>query len=212
MRIVCISDLHGHKITPPDGDLLIIAGDLTSVGRPTQVEDMGLWLAEHADRYVHGVVYVAGNHDWLYETNRNRAVALMNPKKNEKIRYLQQQSCVIEGIKFYGFPCTPSFCNWAFNKDQWDMEVICSKIPTDTDVVISHGPPYGIMDLVPRGELVGCNSLRLALFDRVMPKLHVFGHIHCGHGMQDIEGIKFVNASICTEAYEPINEPIVVEI
>jgi len=91
-------------------------------------------------------------------------------------------------------------------------------IPDDVDILITHGPPNGILDLVPRhgwDEKTGCEELRkrveeIAEFGRL--KLHVFGHIHCGYGVHEEHGVKFVNASICDEDYRPSNKPIVIDI
>lgn len=212
MKLVCISDLHGHQITPPLGDLLVIAGDLTGSGKASQIEEMGYWLAGQVDRYPLGVVGCFGNHDWLAERDPARALQLINPSGNERIRFLQQETCEIGGLKFYGAADTPEFCNWAFNRTSDELQDIWSKIPL-VDVVITHGPPYGILDLVPRGELVGCPHLLAELTTRVRPKLHVCGHIHLNGGQQKtIDGITFCNASVCTESYTPINNPCVVSL
>jgi len=89
---------------------------------------------------------------------------------------------IIEGVKFYGSPWQPRFFDWAFNLDRgeeikkkWDL------IPMDTDVLITHGPPYGILDLTHEGEKVGCEELMKAVL-RVQPKIHIFGHIHEAYG------------------------------
>jgi Icc-related predicted phosphoesterase len=91
-------------------------------------------------------------------------------------------------------------------------------IPDDIDILITHGPPYEILDLVPRqgwDENSGCEELRkkveeIAAKGRL--KLHVFGHIHCGYGTHVQFGVKFVNASNCDEAYFATQSPIVVDI
>ena len=81
----------------------------------------------------------------------------------------------------------------------------------DTDLLVTHGPPKGILDLTPRGEPVGCEELREAV-RRVKPRLHVFGHIHHAYGRHVVDGTRFVNASICDEFYEPSNRPVVVDL
>jgi Icc-related predicted phosphoesterase len=102
--------------------------------------------------------------------------------------------------------------DWAFNlqrgpalREKWAL------IPEGTDVLITHGPPFGILDWTARGERVGCEDL-LEAVRRVKPRLHVFGHIHEGYGEHEQDGTRFVNASICTEAYQPTNAPIVVDV
>lgn len=212
MKLVCISDLHNHFITPPEGDLLLIAGDLTGMGRASEIEAAGLWLDRIVDRYTHGIVLTAGNHDWLTERDPVRALELLNPFYNDKIQYLVRNTCEVAGLKIYGSPDTPEFCNWAWNRTAHELHALWSAIPEGVDIVVTHGPPYGILDKVPRGELVGCKYLRKELFERVKPKAHVFGHIHLGHGTQEVDGIHFINASICTEEYEPINKPIILDV
>lgn len=129
---------------------------------------------------------------------------------------------MIDGVKFWGSPWQPEFCNWAFNlsrgiklKEKWDL------IPADTNVLITHGPPMGILDNVTKfnghtGELeiqhVGCVDLYNRVMELKSLQLHVFGHLHDGYGKQKINKTIFVNASICTEEYKPTNAPIVVEL
>tara|TARA_R110002073_G_scaffold128374_2_gene274096 strand:- start:242 stop:643 length:402 start_codon:yes stop_codon:yes gene_type:complete len=126
--------------------------------------------------------------------------------------YLQDESVEIEGLKIYGSPWQPWFFNWAFNlrtpeelKEKWD------KIPEDTDVLVTHGPPLGILDLTMDGLNVGCSELIKAV-ERIKPRAHIFGHIHEGYGDTMLDGCIFVNASINTHRYRPINEPIIFEI
>ena len=132
----------------------------------------------------------------------------------KKIRYLENGSCEFGGLKFWGSPVQPEFMDWAFNvkrgpdiKKYWDM------IPDDTDVLITHGPPWGLLDQIRPGrevEHLGCGELLKAV-RRVKPKLHVFGHIHGGYGSFKEGPTQFVNASLLNEAYRPVNAPIVVE-
>jgi len=113
-------------------------------------------------------------------------------------------------------PWPPAYCGWAFNmqRDSEEIRSIWNKIPLDTDILITHGPPYGILDLTRRKEHVGCK----ALYERVQlikPKLHVFGHIHESYGRQQDDEQKstiFVNAATCNIRYQPVQSPIVVEV
>lgn len=215
MKIVCLSDTHNcnGQIEVPDGDILIHAGDATIRGTEFEVEEFLSWFASLPHKKK---IFVAGNHDWLYETN-NRYARLLTA--NFKIIYLQDSVTEIEGLKIYGSPWQPRFFDWAFNlqrgaelADKWKL------IPEDIDVLITHGPPNGILDEVPKKywtENTGCEELRkrveeISRFGRL--KLHVFGHIHCGYGTAEKFGVKFVNASNCDESYAPSQAPIVVEI
>lgn len=218
MKIACISDTHGsHKALTgfmPDADVLVHAGDLTSNGKRSQWIEAVQWLESQLDRYEH-VVCIAGNHDFIAE-------AFMKENAEDKMRagmfskpnfhYLRDSGVTIDGKHFYGSPWTPRFFDWAFNADRglvikqyWD------KIPAYTNVLVTHGPPYRVLDWVGT-ERVGCEDLREAI-DRVKPQVNIFGHIHCAHGEANGQnGTKFINASIVDEQYRPVNIPIVIEI
>ena len=160
-------------------------------------------------------IFVAGNHDWLFEKDNDLARRLLDPG----IIYLQDSSIEIDGLKIYGSPWQPRFFDWAFNLNRGpEMAEKWAMIPDDIDILITHGPPHGILDLVPRkgwDENTGCEELRkrveqIAKFGRL--KLHVFGHIHCGYGVHEEFGVKFVNASTCDEQYNPTQPPIVIDL
>ncbi len=215
MKIVCISDTHNcnEQIAVPDGDILIHSGDATVRGTHEEVVDFLAWFSNLPHKYK---IFVAGNHDWLYETN-NRTARLLTSSFN--IKYLQDDFVEIEGLKIYGSPWQPRFFDWAFNLNRG--EELAEKwrwIPSDIDVLITHGPPNGILDEVPRQyftENTGCEELRKRIeqiAELKKLKLHVFGHIHCGYGTHQEFGVKFVNASACDEQYQPTQPPIVVEI
>lgn len=210
MRIVCISDTHNcnEQIKVPDGDILIHAGDATVTGRVDEIVLFNSWFAKLPHKHK---IFVAGNHDWLFETNNNYARQILS----DEIIYLQDSSVEIEGLKFYGSPFQPRFFDWAFNlmrgaelAEKWKL------IPDDTNILITHGPPNGILDEVPRKYFVentGCEELRKRV-EQIKPKLHVFGHIHRGYGQTEQFGVKFVNASNCDESYEPTQQPIVIDL
>jgi len=215
MKIVCLSDTHNcnAEINVPDGDVLIHAGDATIRGTYPEVEDFLDWFAALPHRYK---IFVAGNHDWLYE-KENRSARLLTA--HHKVIYLQDSAVEIEGLKVYGSPWQPRFFDWAFNLNRGaEMAEKWRLIPDDIDVLITHGPPFGILDEVPqkyRIENTGCEELRkrvenLAGIGHL--KLHVFGHIHCGYGVFEKFGVQFVNASNCDEAYAPTQLPVVIEI
>ena len=218
MRIVCISDTHGlhDKLKIPDGDLLIHSGDLCNTGTEQDVQVFAKWIDRLPHRWK---IVIAGNHDWFFQQNPDLAHAYLEPG----VIYLQDSGCEIEGLKFWGSPWQPWFQDWAFNlprrghqiREKWNL------IPFDTDVLITHGPPHGVRDRVrPQGnretepssyDPLGCEELAIRV-KAVKPRLHVFGHIHDGHGTIEGDDTRFVNASICTEAYQPTNAPIVVEL
>lgn len=212
MKIVCLSDTHNcnEAIAVPDGDLLIHAGDATVNGSVDEIVLFNRWFAGLPHKYK---IFVAGNHDWLFERNNGQARRLLSPE----IIYLEDSAVEIEGLKIYGSPWQPRFFDWAFNlnrgaelAEKWRM------IPDDTAILITHGPPNGILDEVPRRYFVentGCEELiqRVENLAENNLKLHIFGHIHCGYGQREEFGVRFVNASNCDESYEPVQPPIVVE-
>ncbi len=209
-RIVCLSDTHNlhAQIRVPDGDILIHSGDATLRGTIPEIAEFNRWLKNLPHKHK---VFVAGNHDWLFETNNSTARRMLD----DSIIYLQDSAVEIEGLKIYGSPWQPRFFDWAFNlvrgaelAEKWKL------IPNETDILITHGPPNGILDEVPRQywvENTGCEELRKRV-EIVCPKLHVFGHIHCGYGQTENFGTRFVNASNCDEEYNPTNAPVVVNL
>ena len=213
MKLVLISDTHGmhRQFTIPEGDVLIHSGDFMRDGKDTRdIVDFASWLHEQPHLCK---ILVAGNHDILLEVRREGAMSLLKDRCPE-VRYLENGSCEFGGLKFWGSPVQPEFMDWAFNvkrgpdiKKYWDM------IPDDTDVLITHGPPWGLLDQIRPGrkvEHLGCGELLKAV-RRVKPKLHVFGHIHGGYGSFKEGPTQFVNASLLNEAYRPVNAPIVVD-
>lgn len=206
MRLVILSDTHGRheSIDVPDGDLLIHCGDFCSRGTLQEVADFAAWFEARPHRHK---ILIAGNHDWPFERSPSQARALLG-----EVHYLQDSGVRIDGLHFYGSPWQPRFFNWAFNLDRGAaLAEKWASIPADCDVLLTHGPPYGVADWVPRGEHAGCEELTKAVA-RVRPRLHAFGHIHEGYGREERDGTLFVNACNCNERYEPINPPQVVDL
>ena len=207
MKIVCISDTHHlHnllKFEIPDGDILIHAGDFTNVGNKEDVVNFNKWLGKLPHKHK---IVIAGNHDWLLYRKKNSRNLLTN------CTYLEDEEVTIDGIKFYGSPYTPTFFNWAFMLDRGQPLVDKWKqIPQFTDVLITHGPPYGRLDRTIEGNDTGCEALLGRVLD-IKPKYHIFGHIHEAHGMVRNDYTCFINASSCNRAYIPKQEPIVFNI
>ncbi|MCI0709994.1 MAG: metallophosphatase domain-containing protein [Chloroflexi bacterium] len=202
MKLILISDTHAYHqhLQIPDGDVLIHAGDLTRIGELKDVVAFNDFLGTLP--HPHKIV-IAGNHDFCFERKPDEASPLLT-----NTIYLQDSEVTINGVKFYGSPWQPWFYDWAFNlrrgaeiREKWDL------IPSDTGVLITHGPPFGYLDKTSRGDHAGCEELLKAI-TRIRPKLHVFGHIHEGYGVIEGQHTTFVNASICTLDYDPTNPPI----
>lgn len=206
-RIVCLSDTHNcnEEISVPDGDILIHAGDATIRGTIDEIALFNEWFANLPHKHK---IFVAGNHDWLFETNPAIARKLLD----SEIIYLQDSSIEIENFKIYGAPWQPRFYDWAFNLNRGrEMAEKWKLIPRDVNILITHGPPNGILDQTPQGDFAGCEELRKYV-EEIRPKAHIFGHIHSGYGMTEQFGIKFINASNCDESYEPSNPPVVFDL
>lgn len=211
MRLCIISDTHmQHKhvdIKKYDADVLIHCGDMTGNGGSGAITQFMEWFSG-LSQFKHKIC-IAGNHDWLFERANLRARELVP----DNVIYLEDEEVVIDGVKFYGTPVQKIFCNWAFNRHESKLEEHWKAIPDDTDVLITHSPPYMIGDLVPRNKgHEGSPSLYKEVMGRIKPKVHCFGHIHEGYGMKIIDGIKFINASSLDGYYMAVNDPIIVVI
>lgn len=235
MRIVCLSDTHTlhesmvHKI--PHGDVLVHCGDISNKGGEKDVTDFVYWFMNL--KGFDTKIFIAGNHDFSFEKINEphhfgdydwlSNLLFEENLSQSDVSYLEDSSIVIESpefsrpIKFYGTPWQPWFYSWAFNlpRNGDELNEKWSKIPDDTDVLLTHGPPNGILDLVDNWrqpfQNVGCEVLRFHM-DRVNPSLNVFGHIHEGYGHKRVGETLFVNAAICNGRYNPINKPIVVDL
>ncbi len=227
LRLVCISDTHNaHGSIPilPPGDVLVHAGDFTDVGLPQDIDAFCGWLAKQT-QFQHKVV-IAGNHDLSLDAEsyadawKRFGHKQMHPvqeqiaKLKSVCHYLHDSAIDIQGIRFYGSPYQPRFYDWAFNLDRGN--VIRSKwaqIPTDVDVLITHGPPLGHGDRCSHGGNEGCIEL-LDWVEKFAPKVHVFGHIHEGYGVTTNGRTTFVNASTLNLAYDvrKPNPPVIIDL
>lgn len=214
-KITCISDTHGHFPELPGGDLLIIAGDLTARDQDDEHRDFIVWLCQICQNNQYKrIVYIAGNHDGFLDPSQRR-YGKVNIPLGFNIEYLCDSGTMYYDLKIWGSPWTPVFYDWHFMKERGqDIRKMWDMIPLDTDILITHGPPYGILDEVD-GVNVGCEELRTAV-ERVKSRLHVFGHVHEAYGTMRLKHEKSdticVNASIMNDRYNPVNKPITVEI
>lgn len=203
MIITAIADLHGDQPELPGGDLLIIAGDLVAKSRPFDYFRFHEWLSDLPYRKI---VFIGGNHD----------VRMINVfdgyKFPDHISYLFDSFTIFDGIKIYGTSWLPyayiynEHCN-AFTKFTNDelMERY-NLIPEDTDILVTHVPPYDMLDTNKQGVHCGSTMLRHVVL-AIKPSLHFFGHIHeWGGKYRDLEGTRFFNASILDEDYLPLTD------
>lgn len=211
MKIVCISDTHSKHYSLLEKDLitddlentiLIHAGDISTRGYRSQTIDFLNWFSKLPHKHK---IFIAGNHDFDFEDNADT----INEIIPEGVIYLNDSLVEIEGIKIWGSPITPYFYNWAFNRFRGDnIKTYWDKIPNDIDILITHGPPYMILDKVVYDQRnVGCVDL-LNRVQEIRPKYHIFGHIHEGSGILKVDEVTFINASVLNEDYRLINKPI----
>ncbi len=212
LRLVCISDTHGdhEKLTLPAGDMIIHAGDLTAHGTRDETQAFMQWFGSLP---FGRKVCIAGNHDTFMESDSAQAQQFA---RETGVQLLTDSGCELDGVRFWGSPITPRFFDWSFMRDPGaPIEAHWNLIPKATDVLITHGPPHGILDQVHRGDGVmehtGCPSL-LARIRSIMPSLHVFGHIHEGYGVVHRHGVSFHNVSSMNEHYRISNPVSVIEV
>jgi len=216
MKIVCISDTHSkHNLLKdiPDGDVIIHAGDISSVGNNYEIVNFTKWFLKLPHKHK---IVVPGNHDFFFERNINNPSENMTMIKEalpDPIIYLKDDEVTIDGIKFWGSPYTPKFFSWAFMLERGEeLRKHWEKIPEDTDVLITHGPPKNILDRCNNdGFHAGCEEL-LSKIKTIKPKCHIFGHIHEGYGKLTIDGVTYINASVLDDKYYMTNKPIVIEV
>jgi Icc-related predicted phosphoesterase len=207
MRVVCISDtheLHRELVVPP-GDLLIHAGDFTFFGKGSRaILDFNDWLGDLPHRYK---VVVCGNHEYAMEADPSLRQLITNAV------VLLNEFAVVGPAKIWGSPLTPHYGGAFGRSNAADRIKAYNSIPMETDILITHGPPYGVLDVSPAEYPgpAGDQELREAVI-RVKPKLHVFGHVHSGYGIRPTRHTLFVNAALFGLNGSLDNRPIVVEI
>lgn len=222
VSIVAVSDLHGHLPELPKCDIVIIAGDMSPAIEQNKwgdevkswwEVDFKCWIADLKCRYV---IAIAGNHDFICQAHPEIPKGLIS--RNEKAEYnkwhyLQDEGVELMGLYFWGTPWQPPFFDWAFNLPEPELAVIFKLIPTMTDVLITHGPPQGILDITPRMDSAGSSALRHRLdSERLQPQVHIFGHIHSSYGAVSIAGTRYFNAALTDERYRLVQGPHILEV
>lgn len=215
MKITFISDTH-HIVDKAQylealterltgGPILVHSGDMSSRGTALEIARFLEWFG--ALPYTHKVL-IAGNHDWLFEREPEAAADLL--KAHPSIIYLNDSEATVEGLRFWGSPITPYFNNWAFNRHPKEIGQHWDLIPEGIDVLVTHGPPAGILDKVDVFlEELGCPSLKGAVA-RVKPQVHAFGHIHEGRGLRQVSETLYINAAVLNGDYKPYNQDAIV--
>lgn len=204
-RVVIVSDTHERhrEIQVPAGDVFIHCGDVTIFSKSTAaIRDFNDWLGA----LPHPIkILVPGNHDFAFEKQAGRdlittAVVLID------------EGFQVTGLRIWGSPVTP-MRGGAFGVGAEHERIkIFARIPDDTDILITHGPPFGLLDRsFNSGEHIGCHQL-LGAVRRVKPRIHAFGHVHGAYGTKSAAGTLFVNATLADSGDRMKNRPIVLDI
>jgi Icc-related predicted phosphoesterase len=208
MKIWHISDAHGYHnlLTIPEADMVVFSGDCSnyfdSARNAVEVGEFTEWFSALPIKHR---LLVAGNHD----TSIERRLITKQDFEQMGIIYLENEAVTIEGINFYGTPITPQFNQWAFMRARHKMDVVWNAVPEDTDVLISHGPPKGILDLTEsmqhKLEQVGCKNMANRI-EKLNLKYVLFGHIHdcegCKNGGVMIrDGVTYSNGSVVKDGH-----------
>lgn len=197
-------------------DILFISGDLTYRGDIDKLKK----CAEECEQliltnYVKDIIVVPGNHDKSFDPKFKKS-DWFSPRiakyqfEKDHIHLLIHREIELHGIKIFGSPWTPYFCDWAFNYYLLEAHPLWDQIPSDTQILVTHGPPQFILDEVNQYMKIrytGCEELAYKI--RITPsiKYHLFGHIHEGYGKLEKDGVTYLNSSIMNRAYKPTNKP-----
>ncbi|KAF0684025.1 Aste57867_23946 [Aphanomyces stellatus] len=225
LRFVCVSDTHGKhdQVDVPDGDVFIHAGDFSNTGSHNQLRRFAAWIESlpHAHKIV-----IAGNHEysldraWYDKDGRKRHKEYQDPIVSKQIlqrvcTYVENEVIDVGGVRIYGSPHSPVIpgCIMAFNLMPGRPSAAhWSKVPSDVDILVTHTPPFGILDANLRGQKCGDEDLLREVSTRIRPRYHIFGHIHECHGTSKVDGTTFVNAASCNVRHQADNPPIVFDI
>lgn len=187
MKILHISDTHGRhaELTNlPNADIVVHSGDFSFSGTEHEVFDFLNWFIKLPYKYK---IFIAGNHDdCLYGADIDGI--------DENVYYLCNSGVEFAGVKFYGVSMFMGDCI----TDRQSRNI--AKIPGNTDVLITHNPPFGILDF--DGNIHYSSEGLLAKVSEIKPRFHLFGHIHANNGLVKLETTTYVNSAIVSENYQ----------
>jgi Icc-related predicted phosphoesterase len=208
MKIWFISDTHGEhaQLKVPDVDLVVHCGDESNDGDPWVNEKEARQFFEWFSKInIPTKMFVPGNHSTAIEKE------LIQRSEYPSVQFLIHEETEWMGLKIFGSPFTPQFYDWAYMKPREDLDSDWQMIAEEVDILITHGPPKGILD-VTRDF-----STRLPVHERIKPRIHAFGHIHDEQGIRNCDLImrdttQFINCSVCDISGRFENNGFVVEI
>lgn len=216
VKLVFLADTHRRHDqlgTLPDGDILIHIGDFCNSGEFWEGMQFMDWFEQQPHKTK---ILVAGNHDCFLDENHVWYSAELKKRVKENVIYLENSSCKVHGLNFFGWPYVaydPHGSKWAFTPQDEEPDPPTLLIPADTDIVLSHCPPYGILDIGWGNRNIGCMNL-LEAVDKVRPTIHAFGHCHEQRGAYyDIDTkTRFMNVTTHGKYGEPLLEPVVIDV
>jgi len=206
VKICLLGDTHTQhwNVKIPETDILIFAGD-AEFRSVFDVLDFNIWLGTLPQKFIY---CIAGNHDFYAQKRHDEICKFLT-----NATYLENELVTLPNkMQMWGSPITPQFLDWAFMSDRNTIHEYWNKIPKDIDILLTHGPAYGILDIgIKKHGHLGCTELAKTL-KRVKPKYHIFGHIHGSYGIKKIDDTTFINCSVLNEEYKLINKPIIITI
>ena len=202
IRIIAISDTHNgyNKLTQQlidlyqsENDILVHCGDMTERGSVDELNNINSWFGELPYKYK---IAISGNMDGIGLDKQH----IDGYKIFTNAVYLQHQSLEIpdlgsNGFKIFASPYTPEFVGGFQLYSEKESRLKWQDIPNDIDLLISHGPPYNILDSTSRGMSIGDKVLMNEINQRIKPKAVLFGHVHASFGQTEVDGIQYVNAA-----------------
>lgn len=218
MKLLHISDTHGSHsaldetikmlVETNDIDVVIHSGDF--MRHSMKYMDYESFIEWFKSLPIEHKILVPGNHDmWCeqleFDQEFRKAVV------PDDVHLLINESVEIEGVIFWGSPYTPEFFDWGFQLYGTDGYDLWKEIPENTDVLITHGPSMGVLDMLPTGVFVGCPFLAQRI-DELEIKAHLFGHIHDAYGLSHEATYVAANSAIMNEEYKPVNQPQIIEL
>ncbi len=219
MKIWFISDTHTRhgELDVPCADAVIHCGDEANVRKPwlNKLESRSFfnWFSELT---IENKIFVPGNHSTAF------AEGLVKPADYPAVRFLVHEAMTLAGLQVFGSPFTPMFFDWAYMKPREELDAVWSTIPDNTDILITHGPPKGILDMTRDWRTkvpihVGSKSLTKHVQQRIKPRIHAFGHLHDEDGIQNFGSItrgdtQFINCSCVNLNGQLTNNGLLVEI
>lgn len=212
MRLCFTSDFHGYLPNIEDCQILCICGDIEPVWNHSYEYHANWlntifreWCNEIKKRNIE-IITISGNHSLIYEKAKH-----LIPKL--PVYYLENSGIELNGMKIWGSPYSTQFGQWAFMDTDARLQQYWEKIPNDTNILLTHGPAYGILDWSRFGhEHTGSKTLLNKIESLKELKIFHSGHIHSEYGIMKYNNITCINGSYLDDYYKIKNKPHYLEI